>query len=374
MYWYTLTPLDVLLFRDAKPFTPGQRAWAGSIFPPTGHTLAGALRTVLETDQLTLSGPFLCYNQTLYLPKPLNYVSGQSLIPVPWLPKTHASQSMQWDKSQPAPLVKQIRDLENDDNFSNHKKPKDRQYLPSYLVKKLLNNEALTKTDWECKIGESPQPWDIESRPHNALEIGTRQVKASDGYFVENAVRLHKGWTLAIGLKQDLPNLPTTLQLGGEGHRVLVERCEDLEEQWQELTQLSQQNRHTSGKKLAYLVTPGIFERKHDGGKNCCRAYPWEWKLAHTAKDNQTAGNLVSVATAKAVPIDGRIRDNKHNKGASIPAPQMFAAPAGTVYYLNEATGLFYEQSQAGEGKALAAVQRLHQLGYSQLFWINYED
>jgi hypothetical protein len=30
MYWYTLTPLDVILLRDAKPFTPGERAWAGS--------------------------------------------------------------------------------------------------------------------------------------------------------------------------------------------------------------------------------------------------------------------------------------------------------------------------------------------------------
>lgn len=30
MFWYTLTPLDVLLLRDAKPFTPGERAWAGS--------------------------------------------------------------------------------------------------------------------------------------------------------------------------------------------------------------------------------------------------------------------------------------------------------------------------------------------------------
>lgn len=47
MFWYTLTPYDVLLFRDAKPFTPGERAWAGSVFPPNGHTLAGAIRGLL---------------------------------------------------------------------------------------------------------------------------------------------------------------------------------------------------------------------------------------------------------------------------------------------------------------------------------------
>jgi CRISPR-associated protein (Cas_Cmr3) len=46
IYWYTLTPLDVLLFRDAKPFTPGERAWAGGNFPPTGHAISGAIRSI----------------------------------------------------------------------------------------------------------------------------------------------------------------------------------------------------------------------------------------------------------------------------------------------------------------------------------------
>lgn len=51
MYWYSLTPIDVLLLRDAKPFTPGERAWAGSVFPPNGHAIAGALRGCLGTKK-----------------------------------------------------------------------------------------------------------------------------------------------------------------------------------------------------------------------------------------------------------------------------------------------------------------------------------
>ncbi|MFN9557259.1 MAG: type III-B CRISPR module-associated Cmr3 family protein, partial [Dolichospermum sp.] len=47
MYWYKLTPLDILMLRDAKPFSPQERAWAGSIFPPNGHTIAGAFRGIL---------------------------------------------------------------------------------------------------------------------------------------------------------------------------------------------------------------------------------------------------------------------------------------------------------------------------------------
>ena len=69
--------------------------------------------------------------------------------------------------------------------------------------------------------------------------------------------------------------------------------------------------------------------------------------LPHTNNPNQTAGNLVSVATEKAIPISGRIRDGDDE--TSIPAPQMFAAPPGSVYYLNRPQALF---EAAGETKA----------------------
>jgi CRISPR-associated protein Cmr3 len=78
MYWYTLTPLDILLFRDAKPFTPGERAWAGSVFPPNGHAIAGALSAFLNRGKkeksIELKGPFFCYDyKTLYFPRPLGF-------------------------------------------------------------------------------------------------------------------------------------------------------------------------------------------------------------------------------------------------------------------------------------------------------------
>jgi hypothetical protein len=39
-----------------------------------------------------------------------------------------------------------------------------------------------------------------------------------------------------------------------------------------------------------------------------CKSYPWEWKLAHTVNQNQTAGNLVSVASAKVLMEYGHYR------------------------------------------------------------------
>lgn len=361
MYWYTLTPLDVWLFRDAKPFSPGERAWAGTTFPPSGHTIAGALRGLLQQKAtLTLRGPFLCrHDSELYFPRPLNYVKSQRLTPTPWL-EDHPCQHMIWDKQNPAPLVVGDR-IHRNDHDSDDDSLDFRKFLPQPVVMKLLQGEPVTESDFACDNGERSEPWSIETRSHNSLESGTRQVKDADGYFVEKAVRLHSGWSLAIGIDQDI-SVPATLRLGGEGHRAILERCEPLDLQWQALMEQSEANRQNEGQSLAYLITPGVFERTTNG-RAMCRAWPWEWKLKHTANINQRSGNLVSVATDKAVPISARIRDE--TTGGSIPAPQVFAAPSGTVYYLDRPEVLFQEQSIAPE-----KVRRWRQLGYSELLWI----
>jgi CRISPR-associated protein Cmr3 len=362
MHWYTLTPLDVLLFRDAKPFTPGERAWAGSVFPPNGHALAGAIRQLVG-EKIVLRGPFLCYEQQLYFPRPLNYVNCKPLVPVSWLPSDHSAHKMLWDQHKPDPLV--LDKLRERPELSNHQKSQYRSYLPHPSILKLLKREPLTETDWQLSEGETRQPWTVESRSHNTLESGTRQVKEADGYFVENAIRLHQGWSLAVGLERELPDVPITARLGGEGHRVMVERCEQLDRQWETLQQLSQENKQKPERAIAYLITPGVFERRHDEGKSYCRSSPWEWKLAHTVNGNQTAGYLVGVATERAVPISCRLQHN----GNSIPAPQVFAAPPGSIYYLNAPQSLFQDSAQASQ-----EVKQWRQLGYSELLWISFES
>jgi CRISPR-associated protein Cmr3 len=410
MYWYTLTPLDVLLFRDAKPFTPGERAWAGSIFPPNGHTLAGAIRGLLgETTYFQIKGPFLCRtdypnrsenennargepqtdkNQAkvrLYLPRPLGFVGAKPLVPLAWNDLSPLHQAL-WDKSQPCPLSS-LPKSKDEEEKSEDSEDEYRQYLPSEVVEKYLEEGKISPEDWLMKPDEDgkDKPWTVETRPHNALTEGTRQVKEADGYFVENAIRLQPGWSLAIGIDQEI-NTPTTLRLGGEGHRAILQRCKELDEQWQTLQNFSDKNHQQAkqhyekglkeddetlikkARSLAYLITPGVFERLHNGGKAMCQAWPWEWKLAETVNSNQTPGHLVSVATDRAVPISCRIRDKDDDK-KSIPAPQVFAAPPGSTYYLNQPELLFQENEQAS-GKA----KRWRQLGYSELLWLPFNN
>ena len=386
MHWYKLTPLDILMLRDGKPFSPQERAWAGSVFPPNGHTIAGALRGLLGKETFNIVGPFLCYENTentLYLPRPLGFVKSTALVPLKWETKSHINNAL-WDETQPCPLVKphNAKDEDEEDEKDEEKinslqkceessEVKFRQYLPYCVVKNYLETGEINKDHWQVVDGtHEDKPWTIETRSHNSIEPGTKQVKDADGYFVENAIRLHQNWSFAIGINHEITT-PATIRLGGEGHRVIVESCPELGEQWQELQKISSDNFNHHDKSIAYLVTPGVFERphtdKHQQRMNLCRPYPWEWKI----KD----GNFVSMSTDRPVPISCRIRDEKDNT-KSIPAPQVFAAPPGSLYYLNKPQGLFQDQEKVernGDNKD-NYVNNWRKLGYSEMLWIKYTE
>ena len=385
MYWYTLTPLDILLFRDAKPFTPGERAWAGSVFPPNGHAIAGALSAFLNRkkgEKLELKGPFFCYDyQNLYFPRPLGFDKKTALVPLAW--ENHPLQNqVMYDRTLPSPLVRPIGAPSDDDDDDDEvesqagcpsgDRKKYRQFLPFDVVKTYLETSIISPASWETNadIAGEDKPWIVETRSHNALESGTRQVKLEDGYFVENAIRMKARWSLAIGLDRKIEN-PVTFRLGGEGHRVILEPQPHLGLQWDKLQEISQKNYKKEGKSLAYLVTPGAFERKHSSSQVLCRAWPWEWDLAEPENPQARRGELVSVATDKAVPISCRFRDEENNN--SIPAPQVFTAPPGSVYYLNKPQPLFQDDPGLNKKGEPHKIKVWRELGYSELLWICYK-
>ncbi|WP_330203439.1 type III-B CRISPR module-associated Cmr3 family protein [Cyanobacterium sp. DS4] len=381
MSWFTITPLDVLMFRDAKPFTPGERAWAGSLFPPSHHAIAGSIRGLLQKDYLlNLKGIFLAHyereNITLYLPSPLNYVGSKMLYPLMWKPE-HCLNHIYWDKTKPCPLttIKTLKDAEDQEREKDDKK---RRYLPYNVIEEWLKTGKIKEENWQIKIKGEDQPWTLESRPHNSIETGTKTVKDSDGYFVENCIRMLPNWSLAVKIEinnypqenQDLnslikiPEKGIIIKLGGEGHQAILKPCPQLNKQWDNLVQLSENNYQQKRKSLGYLATPAIFERTQNNLAKC-RPYPWEWKLAYTVNKNQKSGNLVSVATEKPLVISNRFQSNNN----SIPAPQVFASPAGTVFYLNEPEMLFQDTENAPE-----KVKKWRRLGYGEIFWLPYKE
>ncbi|MBR8831955.1 MAG: hypothetical protein N5P05_001735 [Chroococcopsis gigantea SAG 12.99] len=368
MQWYTITPLDVILLRDAKPFSPGERAWAGSIFPPNGHAIAGALRGLLgEKTHFKITGVFFAHQKVgqvdLYLPRPLGFIGSKPLIPIDWNDNLSLKQDhIFWDKSKPSPLT--TLKAPDEEETSVSPKTKKSQFIKSEVIKKYLETGEIPQDQWENKELDG-NPWREEVRSHNTMEEGTKQVKLADGYFVEKAIRMLQGWSFAIGVDVDIPT-PAVLRLGGEGHRMILEKCPQLGQQWAELKEISDENFKAGVKSIAYLVTPGVFERTQNNNQAMCRAWPWEWKLAHTVNGNQKAGHLVSVATDRAVPISCRIVSKENT---SIPAPQVFAAPPGSQYYLNEPDTLFQDKADSP-----AKQRRWRELGYSELLWIKYNE
>lgn len=376
MHWYTLTPSDVLLCRDAKPFSPGNGAWASSVFPPNGHSIAGALNSLINGEKqqrFKIKGPFFCCEETLYLPRPLGFVGTTPLVPVDWDEKSPLHHA-KTNPFQPRPLVTpswSVRESnENDSDNQNNDEIEYRQYLPSDVVARYLETGKISLEDWQLQNKGENQPWIVETRPHNTMKEDSRQVKDADGYFIENAIRMHTGWSLAIGVDVEIEvPMPTTMRLGGEGHRVILQRCDALGEQWDKLQALSQHNFNSTSKSIAYLVTPGVFERQdvEDGKKtSLCQAKPWEWKLTNAVNKNQRAGVLVSFATDKAVPISCRFQSSKGKDKKSIPAPQVFAASPGSLYYLNQPLSLFQDNPET-------KVHAWRKLGYSELLWISYK-
>ena len=222
---------------------------------------------------------------------------------------------------------------------------------------------------------DNKQPWQLENRSHNSIENDRKQVKDGDGYFVENCIRMLPNWSLAVKLEiinnqqqkiDSLTNIDkkgVIIRLGGEGHQALLRPAPEIKSQWDKIETTSKDNYQQRRKSLGYLATPAVFERTTNKIAKC-RPYPWEWKLAHTVNKNQHKGQLVSVATEKPLIISSRFRSNSN----SIPTPQVFASPAGTVFYLEQPEMLFQDREDAPK-----KVKKWRSLGYGELLWLPYQ-
>lgn len=373
--WYTIEPLDVLLFREAKPFNPGDGSWAKGIFPPPPITVFQALRS-LVTDSgkslirdLSFLGPFLAQGTlgelTLWFPTPRDLLSEFSLqisegeeevedtfeqVPSHWSglarlqPLNQDYPGQPWFNLGPhfsaglAPMVPPIptkhRRFGRVDNWIRG------EALTTYLRGE--NVSAISTGDF------TPDPWTVQVLPHIKLQSGTRQVEAEEGYFTEVATRLNPGWCFIAGLSADLP-VPSVVRMGGEGHRVLIKTIEMPPS----LKQLMQFNLPKSGE-TAYLLTPGLAEAKANSHRY--GVYPWQWQE-----------KLKGCASERAL-LYGGISKRQDDELAF--TPQRAFVPPGTIYRFPEGTTdvsgpVLPTLSEDGPGW----LKTFHTLGYGTLLW-----
>lgn len=453
MYWYTLTPCDewsVQRLIPAATFWGGH--FAGQDFPddpgasptdapllPTGHQIVAALRNLLHDAIVTLRGPFLCWNDTLYFPNLLSDRTAGTLVPVTWLPEQISGQEtpkscvrqatpqrILWDSRKPVPLVS-IDPFHCCLSYCSPALPA-RSWLSFRVMLQRLMPSSLKAEDHlladalenslENEFGE--QPWTIETQEYSVSknngdrhnfpakqiseqisgQISEPVLGQTSEQIIEQTIRLNSGWKFAIALdsvthhKLNKLGKNLLIDLGDRSQKFWLQPQEQpFQQQWRILQEQSERNRRMAQQRLnqqseslpesfpesmpestrvlAYLATPGVFERKYDGIVTC-RSFPWEWDLAYPGDRHQPRGPLVSLATTHPMPISCRCL----SRGVStkdITGFQVFAVLPGSVYYLEYAADLFQNQPFLKDGRPNKA-HFWRRLGYSELFWMPYPN
>jgi len=377
--WYALEPLDILMLREAKPFSPGDGAWAKGQFPPQPLTVFQALRSACprkEGDRtrrdLTFLGPFLLKESshepqkpTIWLPTPKDLLSA--------FPVTESEEDEDDNYKDPPSNWEYVQRLEplskedaraaplifNDDQFCEYLEPMippwaegdrigygriDSWIRATALANYLQGRLDLIKPDDFCA-----DPWTAQVLPHIKVKPGSRQVESEDGYFTEVAIRLHPGWKLVAGLSADLDSV--VVRLGGEGHRVLVNSLPSFKA-WDVLQPFTQNNESDT----AYLLTPGLAEV---GDKPFVYGvYPNAWKgyLRGCASDRPVLGGGMSVFQ--------KLGEVKKDIAFS---PQRAFVPPGTIYRFNTLPTEPITQLLPTTGGSW--LETFEKLGYGTLLW-----
>jgi len=354
MEWYSLTPLDVLLFREAKPFSPGAGSWAKSLFPPMPVTVFQGMRSLISFvpfhnrdkphHNIRFLGPFLLdEDDQVWIPTPKDLIGVNKAQP-----STEANPQADnlWhrlDRLQPYATQDHWHCLKCQGLIANDPDPD----LPPLVSPQLGKDEYIcglnkpwmraTKllTYFEGNFPNYPEsftredfcdhPWGVQVLPHIAMKPGERQVKDSQGYFTEVAIRLKPGWKLVAAFENSAPEVPLgrgVIRLGGEGHRVLVEPLPDFEF-WDNLRCYLTPN---PDQRIAYLLTPGLALA---GGENepIYGAYPRQWQ-----------GDLIGCATDKPIlwggvsQVERKLADGVRGNVEFSLLPQRAFVPPGTVY------------------------------------------
>jgi CRISPR-associated protein Cmr3 len=377
MQWYQIEPLDLLMFRESKPFSPGESSWAKGLFPPLPTPVFQALRSVPGVDpkpnekskvkrssipekNMQFWGPFLMDDKDqVWLPTPKDLVAlkrktsnldneeqnednenddeGEDWTSVTRL-VPHSEQTdwkyISFPKNHLKPLVSPQLD-----NKEFEGPPPYREYdVVLGPLKPWMKLTALVKY-LEGELPTNPKdftddPWGVQVLPHIKMEAGTRQVSDREGYFTEVAIRLKPGWKFIAALNPQISEIPPTgvVRLGGEGHRALVSAI-DFPGGWQQLERFITPNSESS---IAYLLTPGLARSEGEKSHQLVySAYPEAWKdilLGCATSRPLLWGGISSIQRPKLK--DTRQTENKPWQFSLL--PQRAFVPPGTVYLFQE--------------------------------------
>lgn len=337
-----LNPLDVLAFRDGRPFDAGSFAKSGLPMP---QALAGCLRTALlrkyDCDFKRLASSLLSgarFSEALVEADAPPWIAGV-IFRGPWLAKmsnktmvvyvtspanVHQEKNKEqfytmqpvssedtipgWQPPEGEPMMRPLW-LKSDAKTEQFKGLISSNGLEQFLdgapitPKELIpadKPKSLYHFDQRVGIGISPQGLHAEESLIYSISFLALNPEA---FFYAEAL-------LPADARDDVFAKIETLPFGGEGRHVLFEQIEPFF--WPEKVPSK-----ANEKIMLLLITPSFF----DAG--------WKGKAFN--------GNLAGAAVPGYTPVSGW---DLAKKG---PKPTRFAAPSGSIYFLNQSNTTFPE-------------------------------
>lgn len=363
---YAIDALDVLVFRDARPFEAGETHLSSSVFPPPPPTVLGMLRAALlekglqaaGTDfdayrdapsgsdavvddlrmrfghgsdsfgTLRMRGPFVYFEGDapgFWFPPPLDAVQdGRRLVPLRPAAALLANQSSSGGQVAAGAAARQLTPLGLRAGSGREPEAPGVAFLhAATLVSLLADNDAPVDRELETRL--------VYNETRTGIQLDERKVTVPGMLYSQQVVRPAPGMRLVVDVEGDgVAGLGDALRpLGGEGRMAwtagqgggsaIGAALAELESgaQGQELREAVRYNR---GRFKLYLATPAIFARGWlpDG-------------IDPVTLEGTFAGRryrLVSAAIGKAQQFSGW--DLLCNR----PKPMRSAVPAGSVYFL----------------------------------------
>ncbi|MGF1580756.1 MAG: type III-B CRISPR module-associated protein Cmr3 [Gemmataceae bacterium] len=328
-----IEPLDVLFFRDARPFTAASR---GTSVLATPQTIAGAFRTALlrqhncdfeamrdETDfvaavkkgcpqapwiaNVTFRGPWFCkwennpqqdLNVLVPVPSNLHGRKKQETGPLFTLKPLNNTPLPGWPANNGLqPLwLKSLESTEPSEGFIG------KDGLTEYLSGKKVSREHLVSRDelygFDNRTGIGINPDRLTSEESLIYGVSFLALKNKVGIYVE----LHSP---GKELKKTIDAIEL-ISLGGEGRRARVTKLPESTWEWPTATTQS-----TKGGDFVLLTTPGLFEQ--DPAIPSC-----------------LSGNIQAASVPGSVAVSGW---DMARRG---PKRSRFAALPGSVYFLKQ--------------------------------------
>jgi CRISPR-associated protein Cmr3 len=238
---WRFTPLDTLFFRDGQPFNAGETVWLESLFPPSGRTLQGVIRSAIveysgmdwktyhnvcktpddnplvkaignaETlGNMRLSGPFLMRDDDWLFPVPLDLF--------------HAKQGYGLLAPSATLVECDLGKIHLPAGKGEGLKIQEGKYVTSQAMVDLLAGRTTALPSIWKLFADDPKEGDAlaDLEPKVGLERDNALRKHKEGRLYSIAlVRLREHVQLAVavsGLPRDLqPTGPLIQRLGGEG-------------------------------------------------------------------------------------------------------------------------------------------------------------